>query len=157
MRRKISRRVGSPNAPVTAATTEANRASAICAPSSPTPWSGAGDSSIEPDRTPVVYLWAGFSNEARASGAHDLAPSSRAASAEGRHMATDTSGLEAVLRAVVDPVTGLPLQETRMLVALGARRHRAEVDVALPVQDWPGLDELRAALEEAARGIGFKE
>jgi ATP-binding protein involved in chromosome partitioning len=72
-------------------------------------------------------------------------------------MATDTSGLEAVLRAVVDPVTGLPLQETRMLVALGARRHRAEVDVALPVQDWPGLDELRAALEEAARGIGFKE
>ena len=65
-------------------------------------------------------------------------------------MASDRGRLEESVAAVVDPVIGLPLGETGMIRAVVTRRHRAEVEVAVPADDWPGLSELVAAVESAA-------
>ena len=65
-------------------------------------------------------------------------------------MASDRGRLEESVAAVVDPVIGLPLGETGMIRAVVTRRHRAEIEVAVPADDWPGLGELVAAVESAA-------
>jgi ATP-binding protein involved in chromosome partitioning len=65
-------------------------------------------------------------------------------------MASDRGRLEESVAGVVDPVIGLPLGETGMIRSVGTRRHRAEVEVAVPADDWPGLSELVAAVESAA-------
>jgi ATP-binding protein involved in chromosome partitioning len=65
-------------------------------------------------------------------------------------MTSDRGRLEESVAGVVDPVIGLPLGETGMIRSVGTRRHRAEVEVAVPADDWPGLSELVAAVESAA-------
>jgi len=72
-------------------------------------------------------------------------------------MAPDSRALEAALGAVVDPVTGLDVVETGLLRSVRARRHRAEIDVALPVEDWPETEELVSRLERAALVDGIRE
>jgi ATP-binding protein involved in chromosome partitioning len=57
-------------------------------------------------------------------------------------MASDRGRLEEALGAVIDPVLGLPLGETGMVRAVGSRRHRAEIELAVPAEDWPGLADL---------------
>jgi ATP-binding protein involved in chromosome partitioning len=69
---------------------------------------------------------------------------------KGRRMAPDAVTIEQVLGAVVDPVLGLALEETGMLASVRTRRHRAEIELALPTADWPERDDLVAALEAAA-------
>ena len=65
-------------------------------------------------------------------------------------MAPGGAALESSLGAVVEPLLGLPLRETGMLSSARERRHRAEIEVALPVADWPELGELTARLEGVA-------
>ena len=65
-------------------------------------------------------------------------------------MTSDRGRLEESVAGVVDPVIGLPLGETGMIRSVGTRRHRAEGEVAVPADDWPGLSELVAAVESAA-------
>ncbi|MGH9048021.1 MAG: P-loop NTPase, partial [Acidimicrobiales bacterium] len=64
-------------------------------------------------------------------------------------MASDDRALEVSLGRVIDPVLGVALSETGMLRSVRARRHRAEVDLVLPVEDWPDLDELVARVVAA--------
>jgi ATP-binding protein involved in chromosome partitioning len=68
-------------------------------------------------------------------------------------MAPDGATIEQVLGAVVDPVLGLPLEETGMLRSVRVRRHRAEIDLALPTAHWPGRGDLVGALGAAARSV----
>jgi ATP-binding protein involved in chromosome partitioning len=73
-------------------------------------------------------------------------------------MAADGVTIEQALGALVEPVLELPLAETGMLRAVRTRRHRAEVEVALPTANWPGRDQLVEALERTARTIeGVRE
>jgi ATP-binding protein involved in chromosome partitioning len=65
-------------------------------------------------------------------------------------MASDRGRLEESLGAVVDPVLGLPLAETSMIRSVHSRRHRADVELAVPADDWPGLAELVAVVESVA-------
>jgi len=65
-------------------------------------------------------------------------------------MASDRGRLEESLGAVVDPVLGLPLAETSMIRSIHSRRHRADVELAVPADDWPGLAELVAVVESVA-------
>jgi ATP-binding protein involved in chromosome partitioning len=51
---------------------------------------------------------------------------------------------------VVDQVLGLSLAETSMLRSVHSRRHRADVELAVPADDWPGLAELVALVESVA-------
>jgi ATP-binding protein involved in chromosome partitioning len=69
-------------------------------------------------------------------------------------MAPDGGALEAALGAVVEPVLGLPIAETTMLSSVRSRRHRLEIELALPVEDWPDLAELVARLEHTALSSG---
>src|SRR5579875_3365135 len=144
----MSRRVGSPNASVTAATTEAKRASA-CPPSPPAPLaSGAGGTGARfgPERT--VGSLPGRTWVARSEGG---GPGRRAV------MASDGAALEQALGAVVEPTLALPLAETAMLRSVRTRRHRVEVVLALPAADWPHGQELVEALERVAGELGARE
>jgi ATP-binding protein involved in chromosome partitioning len=69
-------------------------------------------------------------------------------------MAPDGGALEAALGAVVEPVLGLPIAETTMLRSVRSRRHRVEIELDLPVEDWPDLEELVARLEGTALSGG---
>jgi ATP-binding protein involved in chromosome partitioning len=66
-------------------------------------------------------------------------------------MGSDQARLEQTVGAIVDPELGLPLAETGMVRAVRVRRRRAGVVLALPVAAWPGADELRRLVEEAAK------
>lgn len=68
-------------------------------------------------------------------------------------MASDGAVLEQALGAVVEPTLELTLAETGMLASVRSRRHRVEVELALPSPDWPGRRELVDALEQAARSV----
>ncbi|HXR53875.1 MAG TPA: P-loop NTPase [Acidimicrobiales bacterium] len=67
-------------------------------------------------------------------------------------MASDRGRLEEALGAVVDPVLGLSLAETGMIRSVRSRRHRVEVELATPGEDWPDLAGLVAQLESVALG-----
>jgi ATP-binding protein involved in chromosome partitioning len=71
-------------------------------------------------------------------------------------MAADQAQLEAAVGAVVEPELELPLAELGMVRSVRTRRHRATVELALPLGDWPAGDELvrrvRAAVR-AQRGV----
>ena len=54
--------------------------------------------------------------------------------------------------AVVDPVLGLSLAETGMIRSVHSRRHRVEVELATPDENWPDLAELVAQVESVALG-----
>jgi ATP-binding protein involved in chromosome partitioning len=59
-------------------------------------------------------------------------------------MAPDRSGLDQVAAQVIDPELDLPLGELGMVRAVSTRRRQATVELAVPLADWPGLDELVA-------------
>jgi ATP-binding protein involved in chromosome partitioning len=68
-------------------------------------------------------------------------------------MAVDERSLERAVAAVVDRELGLPLGEAGMVRSVGRRRHGAEVVLALPVASWPGVDDLRQRVGEAASAV----
>jgi ATP-binding protein involved in chromosome partitioning len=65
-------------------------------------------------------------------------------------MGSEDRALEESLGRVVDPVLGLPLAVTGILRSVRVKRHRASVELALPVEDWPDRAELVARIEAAA-------
>jgi ATP-binding protein involved in chromosome partitioning len=69
-------------------------------------------------------------------------------------MASDRERLEESLGAVLDPVLGLPLAETSMIRSVHSRRHRVEVVLAVPVEDWPDVAQLIARVESVALADG---
>jgi ATP-binding protein involved in chromosome partitioning len=56
----------------------------------------------------------------------------------------DRSGLHQVAAQVIDPELDLSLGELGMVRAVSTRRRQATVELAVPLADWPGLDELVA-------------
>ncbi len=68
-------------------------------------------------------------------------------------MAVDERSLERAVAAVVDRELELPLGEVGMVRSVGVRRHRAEVVLAVPVASWPGVDDLRRRVADAASGV----
>jgi ATP-binding protein involved in chromosome partitioning len=65
-------------------------------------------------------------------------------------MAVDQDQLTAALGAIVEPELGLPLAEVGFLRDIRTRRHRARVEVALPVAAWPQSDELADEIHRVA-------
>ena len=65
-------------------------------------------------------------------------------------MAPDQVQLEQAVAAVVDPELGLPSGEVGMVRAVRARRHRAGVELALPIAAWPAEAEIRRLVTAAA-------
>lgn len=65
-------------------------------------------------------------------------------------MGVDRSALERAMSAVVDPELELTIRDAGMLRSSAIRRHGVEVDLALPVDRWPGADELCREVSEVA-------
>jgi ATP-binding protein involved in chromosome partitioning len=59
-------------------------------------------------------------------------------------MAPDRSGLDRLAAQVVDPELDLPLGDLGMVRAVTSKRRQATVELAVPLADWPSLDELVA-------------
>ncbi len=57
-------------------------------------------------------------------------------------MSVDESEVRAAAAAVTDPALRLPLGQLGMVGPVQARRRRVSVELALPVADYPGADEL---------------
>ena len=68
-------------------------------------------------------------------------------------MAIDQSQLTAALDAIVEPELGLPLGTLGLLREVKARRRRIRIELALPVADWPGADELADEVHAVARAV----
>ncbi len=68
-------------------------------------------------------------------------------------MAPDHTQLESALAAVQDPELGLTLGELGLVRAVRSRRRRVDVEVAVPVAAWPGVEELAERIHQAARGV----
>ncbi|HEX3460664.1 MAG TPA: Mrp/NBP35 family ATP-binding protein [Acidimicrobiales bacterium] len=65
-------------------------------------------------------------------------------------MSTDESQVRAVVAAVTDPELRRPLGELGMVGAVRVKRKRVAVDIALPVEHYPQVDELVARVRRAA-------
>ncbi len=73
-------------------------------------------------------------------------------------MAVDERSLDLTVSGVVDPELDLPLGDAGMVRAVGVRRGRAEIVLALPIASWPGEDDLRRRVSEAAATVpGVRE
>jgi ATP-binding protein involved in chromosome partitioning len=68
-------------------------------------------------------------------------------------MAIDQLELESALNAIIDPELGLALGEIGFLREVKTRRHRARIEVALPVAAWPTSDELADEIHRVARTV----
>ena len=68
-------------------------------------------------------------------------------------MAADQSQLEAAVGAVEEPEFGRTLGHLGLLRSVRPRRRRVEVEVALPVAAWPGLEDLADSVHRAARAV----
>ena len=68
-------------------------------------------------------------------------------------MGIDQPQLEAALGSIVEPELGLQLGGTGMLREVKARRHRARIELALPVAAWPGSDELADEVHRVAMAV----
>jgi ATP-binding protein involved in chromosome partitioning len=68
-------------------------------------------------------------------------------------MGIDQPQLEAALGAIVEPELGLQLGGTGMLREVKTRRHRARIELALPVAAWPGSDELADEVHRVAMAV----
>ncbi len=68
-------------------------------------------------------------------------------------MAADQSALEASLHAVRDPELGLTLGDLGLVRSVRPRRHRVQIEVALPVAAWAGTDELADEIHAAALSV----
>jgi ATP-binding protein involved in chromosome partitioning len=66
---------------------------------------------------------------------------------------TLAEAVEQAVAAVVDPELDLTLGDAGMVRGVSVRRHRADVLVALPVPAWPGPEDLRRRVAEAAVGV----
>ncbi len=69
-------------------------------------------------------------------------------------MDVDEAELSRLLDAVTEPDLGLPLGELSMVREVRERRGRVSVVVALPVEDWPGVDLLEVAVRDALGALG---
>ena len=68
-------------------------------------------------------------------------------------MAGDQAQLEAALNAIVEPELGLALGELGMVRGVARKRRRARVEVALPVEAWPGAEELAGQVHRVALAV----
>jgi ATP-binding protein involved in chromosome partitioning len=68
-------------------------------------------------------------------------------------MAVDQSELQRALDAIVEPELGLPLGAIGLLREVRTRRHRARIELALPVPAWPGSDELADEVHRVALAV----
>ncbi len=68
-------------------------------------------------------------------------------------MALDQSELQRALDAIVEPELGLPLGAIGLLREVRTRRHRARIELALPVPAWPGSDELADEVHRVALAV----
>jgi ATP-binding protein involved in chromosome partitioning len=68
-------------------------------------------------------------------------------------MAADQTHLESALGAVVEPEFGRTLGELGLLRSVRPKRRRVQVEVALPVSAWPGLEELAESVHDAALAV----
>ncbi len=68
-------------------------------------------------------------------------------------MAVDERTLQRAVDAVVDVELDLPLGVAGMVHSVGARRHDVEIVLALPSAAWPGVDDLRRRVAEAAAAV----
>ncbi len=68
-------------------------------------------------------------------------------------MSAESTQVEQAVRAVVDPELDLPLGELGMVRSVRVRRHRAGIDLALPVAAWPGRSALGARVQAAAGAV----
>jgi ATP-binding protein involved in chromosome partitioning len=57
-------------------------------------------------------------------------------------MAPDRSGLDQLAAQVIDPELDLPLGELGMVRGVQTKRRQATVQLAVPLADWPSLEEL---------------
>ncbi|MFZ0250383.1 MAG: iron-sulfur cluster assembly protein, partial [Acidimicrobiales bacterium] len=72
-------------------------------------------------------------------------------------MAADQSQLEAAIGAVRDPEIGLTLGDLGLVRSIRSRRHRVQIEVALPVAAWPGTEELAEEIHRAAGSVAGVE
>jgi len=69
-------------------------------------------------------------------------------------MSIDESQVAATVAHVVDPELRRPLGELGMVGRIQTRRRKATVELALPVADYPQVDELGARVRAAVAGLG---
>ena len=67
--------------------------------------------------------------------------------------AADQSEIEAALGAIVDPELNLTLGELGLVRSVRPKRHRALLEVALPVAAWPSTDELAEEIHRVALAV----
>ncbi len=72
-------------------------------------------------------------------------------------MAVDQSQIEAALGAVSDPEIGLTLGDLGLVRSVRTRRRRVQIEVAVPVAAWPGMEELAEAIHQAAGSVAGVE
>jgi ATP-binding protein involved in chromosome partitioning len=72
-------------------------------------------------------------------------------------MAAEQSQLEVALGAVEEPEFARTLGDLGLLRTVRVRRRRVQVEVALPVAAWPGLEELADSVHRAARSVAGVE
>jgi ATP-binding protein involved in chromosome partitioning len=73
-------------------------------------------------------------------------------------MAVDERALGQAVAGVIDPELGLALGDAGMVHSVDVRRHHAEVVLALPGSPWPGEEELRRKVADAAASVpGVRE
>ena len=72
-------------------------------------------------------------------------------------LAAEQSQLEVALGAVEEPEFARTLGDLGLLRTLRTRRRRVQVEVALPVAAWPGLEELADRVHRAARSVAGVE
>ena len=68
-------------------------------------------------------------------------------------MPADDAQVRDAIAEVVDPELRLPIGRLGMVRSVGARRGKVEVQLALPVADYPGADQLAAAVRDAAAAV----
>ncbi len=68
-------------------------------------------------------------------------------------MAADQSQLEAAVGAVREPEIGLTLGALGLVRSVRTRRRRVQIEVALPVAAWPGIEDLAEEIHRAAGSV----
>jgi ATP-binding protein involved in chromosome partitioning len=69
-------------------------------------------------------------------------------------MSIDESQVTAAIAHVIDPELRRPLGELGMVGRVQTRRKRATVELALPVAEYPQVDELESRVRAAVAGVG---
>src|SRR5271155_1968296 len=132
----MSRRVGSPKAPDTAATTEANFESDI---------TSSGEAHA---------AWSGTAPAGAESGAgRTICSLTRETRMASEQHGSKKGSLETAVADVVEPEIGLSLHQLGMVRSVRERRKRASIVVALPLAQWPSEGELQRRVHQAALGF----